>query len=398
LIILSGDSYPTLVGRVLEWRPVVFVGLISYSLYLWHWPLLAFTTYLSLQKPAVPWRVALVMASFVPAVLSWKFVETPFRRRSLCNRRSQVFALAGFSILLMLVVGGGISWLHGIPSRMSPQAVAYAESRSHFAFRNQITVQAAAAGQFAELGGQPTNQPVEILLWGDSHAQALAPVLDELCRRFSVRGVEATYSATAPLLGYANMEPHSLLEKSPAFTKSVLDYISRRHVKVVILAAFWTSYRSPDSVKACLLATVRAIKEAGAEVYVVKDPPIPLFDVPRHAALTAFHHGNLNDLAVSPEKHHAANVAFDDVFDRIAQTGATVLDAPRYFLNPNGYYDVVRNNQALYFDWEHLSIEGSEVLEPMFEPLFRQVKSGGVGTSPHAVSHGNISNAGRATD
>ena len=284
LIILSGSAKPTLVGRALSLRPVVFIGLISYSLYLWHWPFLVFSKYGSIE-PQNRWLcVGALAASFVPAILSWRFIETPFRKRLLCPRRPQVFALAGCSMLLLVILGGGVYLIHGMPSRLPAQALAYADGRHDFGFRNQISLQQADAGEFAELGGQGTNQPVELLLWGDSHAEAVAPVLDELCRQFSVRGVQATHAATAPLLQYVSTGPSSLKEKSPVFSQSVMNFISQRHVKAVMLAAYWTTYRPPDSLNDSLVLTVQTVTASGARIYVVKDAPIPRFDVPRLAA------------------------------------------------------------------------------------------------------------------
>ncbi len=71
----------TSLGRLLSLRWVVFIGLISYSLYLWHWPLVAYTNYWSLKPTPLFWKWLIVLLSFILAVFSWKYVETPFRRR-----------------------------------------------------------------------------------------------------------------------------------------------------------------------------------------------------------------------------------------------------------------------------------------------------------------------------
>ena len=376
LVILSGDARPTLVGRALALRPIVFIGLISYSLYLWHWPLLVFSKYISLGAQSWKLRGALLMASFALAVLSWKFVETPFRRRLICPRRPQVFALAGFSFLIFMVLGSGIYFTKGMSSRFPAKALIYSNYRNDRAFLNQITLQQAAAGQFAELGAQSSDQPVEILIWGDSHAMAVTPVLDELCRRFSVRGVQATHSSTAPLLGYVSNGAYGLKEHSPAYSKSIVDYISQRHIKTVILAAVWKNYGPPSSLDASLTSTVQAILASGARVYVLKDVPIPGFDVPRHAALTVYHQGDPAKLAIPPDKYRVDNGDFEFIFDHLSKMGATVLETPLYFLNSNGLYDVVRDDKALYRDSHHLSVEGSRLLVPMFEPLFRPSETG----------------------
>jgi peptidoglycan/LPS O-acetylase OafA/YrhL len=371
LIIFSGSAKPTLISRLLVLPPVVFIGLISYPLYLWHWPLLDFAKYSSVGIPSWKLRVSLLMLSVALAAASWTWIETPFRKRLFCRRRAQVFALAACSMLTLLILGGGVYFTDGMPSRLPAKAIAFFNYRNDRAFLNEITLQQAAAGQFAELGAQSTNQPIEILIWGDSHAMSVAPVLDELCRRFSVRGVEATHSSIAPVLGYSSGAAYGLSETSLAFSRSVVDFITKNHIRAVIIAAFWMDYGPHDLVDARLAATVKIIMASGASVYVMKDVPRPDFDVPRLAALTVIHHGNLDRLQTSPEKYAADNHNFESIFNHLSQIGATVFETPKYFLNTNGLYDVVRDEKALYCDSGHLSVEGSKLLSPMLEPLFR---------------------------
>jgi hypothetical protein len=370
LIIVSGGARATMTGKLLSLRPVVFIGLISYSIYLWHWPLLVFSRYMSMGEQSWSLRLGLLLASVALAMLSWKYVETPFRKRLICRRRPQVFALAAGAMMALLICGAGVCYTRGVVSWMPAQATKYSEYKNDRAFRNQISLKQAAGGEFAELGGQSASKPIEVLIWGDSHAMAITPVLDELCKRFSVRGLEATHASTAPLLGYVSKGTYALNEQSPTFSKSVFDFIAQRHIKTVILAAYWAEYGPPDLLIANLAKTVRALMDCGVKVYVVKDVPSPGFDVPRCAALTVLRHGELGKLAFSPEKFRSVDNDYEPVFEHISKMGATVLDAPRYFLNTNGLYDVIRDDKPLYWDSQHLSIEGSRVLTPMFEPLF----------------------------
>lgn len=370
LIIHSGRGMkPALANRMLALKPVVFIGLISYSLYLWHWPVLLFAKYRSLGAQSWELRAVLLLASFALAVGSWKWIEMPFRRRLFCPHRPQVFAFAGCGFLTLVIFGGSVCLKHGVPSRLPADAVRAYDCKYNYSFRNDITPKMAAAGQFAELGAQNTNQEIGLLLWGDSHAMAVAPVLNELCHRFSVRGVEATHSQTAPILEYWNN--FGLQKKSIAFSQSVVEFIAQKHIKSVILAAKWQVYGPPDLVDSKLTATVVAIEASGASVYILKDVPIPDFNVPKQAALTVMRHGEMAELGTNPTKYAADNHNYELLFDRLSKLGATILDTPKYFLNTNGLYDVVRDDKILYCDSDHLTIDGSKLLTPMFEPLFR---------------------------
>jgi len=313
------------------------------------------------------------MVSVALATASMNWIEAPFRKRLLCPRRHQVFALASCTMLTLLIFGGGVFLKHGVRSRISSKADIFLTGKDDVAFRNEITPQQAAAGQFAELGAQSTNQPIKILLWGDSHARHVASALDELCRRFSVRGVMATHSSTAPILQYFQTKKYGLNENAPAFSQSVVEFIVKNHIKTVILGASWSSYGPTNIVDSKLKETAQTIMASGASVFILKDVPRPGFDVPMQASITVRQHGDLAQLEITLAKYAALNDGYEQIFNHLKKIGVTVLDTPKYFLNTNGRYDVIRNDKVLYFDSDHLTTAGAKLLLPMFEPLFRNM-------------------------
>jgi peptidoglycan/LPS O-acetylase OafA/YrhL len=369
LIIFFSHSKSTLVGRALSWKPIVFIGLISYSLYLWHWPILVFSKYIDPSPQSWLLRITLLAASVVLASLSWKFIETPFRKKVVCSRRRQIFTVAGTILAIELCLGATIIATRGGPARLNTKAQAFADFKNNSAFLNEITLEQAVAGKFVDLGTVVGDNKIQILVWGDSHAMAITPAIDTLCRRFSVRGVEATHSATAPLLGYISKSPFSLREKSPEFSKAVMNFILRNKIKKVVIAAVWTAYGPPAELDSNLCATARVLVAAGVQVCVLKDVPMPGFDVPRHAALKVFHGRDVAELAIPSAQYEQATQDFNVVFEHLKKLGAIVLDPTQCFASSHGF-DVVRDNNVLYRDWHHLSVEGAKLLIPIFEPLF----------------------------
>lgn len=107
LIYAQSGETPTLVGRLLSLRPLVFIGLISYSLYLWHWPVFAFSRYW-LGSLSVSLKIASLLVSFALAYLSYYFVETPMRRGRDQVKPAKVFstALISASILVLISIFG----------------------------------------------------------------------------------------------------------------------------------------------------------------------------------------------------------------------------------------------------------------------------------------------------
>ena len=343
LIIFSGGSSSvkrTLISRGLAWKPVVFIGLISYSLYLWHWPLLVFSKYYNFylygKNPSWQLRITLLLVSVALAAVSLKWIETPFRKRWLCPRRPQMFALAGCATLTLLSFGVAIYLKHGIHSRLPSKADAFLAAKVDFAFRNNITPQQAAAGQFAELGAQSGNKPIAILLWGDSHAMHAAPALDELCRRFSVRGVAATHDATAPMLKYSQIVNNAgLNETAPIFSQSVVDFITQHRIKTVIISARWSLYRPTNMVAANLTETVQTIMASSATVFILKDVPRTDFDIPTRAGFTEMLHGDLDKLEISQVQYATLNADYEPIFNHLSEMIATILEPAKCFINTN---------------------------------------------------------------
>jgi len=144
LIIGAGESGSSFIGKALSWRPIVFVGLISYSLYLWHWPVLVLNdlglwpnfgafvpqrwalVILLLQKSN---RAILLLFAFGLAVLSWRFVERPFRSHRSRMARQPLFALAAMVAVVLLLFSGVVIQTSGFPRRFPDRAVQVAAFR-----------------------------------------------------------------------------------------------------------------------------------------------------------------------------------------------------------------------------------------------------------------------------
>lgn len=195
LIIAAGESGSSLVSKALSLRPIVFIGLISYSLYLWHWPVLVLSdlglwpnfSALIPQRWAFPIllqksnRPMLVLLAFGLAVLSWRFVERPFRSHPRRVGRQPLFGLAGAVAAVLLLFSGAAIHTSGFPRRFPDRAVQVASFRLPpdsmigqlgdcvITESNQTTVFFERDGNC--LHSDPSNETY--LLLGDSHAYSL---------------------------------------------------------------------------------------------------------------------------------------------------------------------------------------------------------------------------------
>lgn len=371
LVIACGTR--SMAGRLLALPWLVGIGLVSFSLYLWHWPLLVFSKYWA-SVPLTVWqRILLLTATGILAALSWKWVEQPFRKRVVCGSRRSIYAFGAACSGLMLALGCALHLLHGVPARIPAAAQIYAAGRSDSIFRKEVSLEQAQRGDFVTLGGKE-QRPPGVLVWGDSHAMALLPVMDDLCKDKGVQGFAAVHYQTPPLLSYLPAGPYSLKDKTPLFGAAVLDFVRSKKIPRVVLTASWNYYFEADhgsKIRQALLDTVTALKNAGASVWVMEDVPSQPFDVPRRlAAEVMFYHGDVNLVGLPLTTHRADSVQQHDVLQSLAPQHYTLLDPAGIFLNPQGLCRVAANGRTLYTDSSHISTQGARFLRPLVASIF----------------------------
>ncbi len=388
-VIWSNSRRLTSLGALLSMRPVVFIGLISYSLYLWHWPVLVYSKYWSLGDVSVRNRVVLLLISAVLAIFSWKFVETPFRKRKLLKSRRQIFRLAGVVTVLLFVSGLTIHASGGFPSRMPPAVQEYANAVGDHDYPRGVELKQAQAGDFPEIGSGDKGRPIDLLVWGDSHAMAAMPVLDLLCREHSVRGVSATHLATAPLKGYKSDNRNSPKDDGTAFNSAVLEFIHAKHIPDVVLIARWGGYIETDKgtarLRSGILATMDALQDAGTRIWILRQVPEHPRDVPRDLATAVFNRRDPNKLGLSLAEHLEAYHRQDTLFEGLSERypNVVVLNPTDLFVNSFGRCRIALDGKALYRDKDHLTPPGAMVLRPLFEPIFLALNESG---REHAVA------------
>ncbi|MGD0812855.1 MAG: acyltransferase family protein [Verrucomicrobiota bacterium] len=387
LVIWANSRSLTSGGRLLAARPVVFIGLISYSLYLWHWPLLVFFKYWKLSPVPASQRLLLLLLSFIFAVFSWRFVETPFRKRVLLVRRWQIFSFGGASTAGLIIAGLAVFKLQGLPSRIPARALQYLEGDTILkggvdpAFRRQLGLTDALKGDFIAVGTRDTNLPVSLLIWGDSHAEVELPVLDAVCKEHLVRAVAATHSQTAPLTGYQSQGPWSLNEDSIAFNGAVVGFIRSKHVRDVLIIGRWDYYiemdKGTDRLRKGVLATISALRNSGARIWIMRQVPKYPWNVPKALASAVLHGRDPEQLGRPLAEQREASKGQDPMFDGLGAMfpGVTVLDPTALFVDGSGRCRVEQNGKPLYFDTDHVNVTGAMGLRPLFEPILGMSKA-----------------------
>lgn len=395
LIILFANG-ETWVGRVLSCRPLVLIGMISYSAYLWHQPLFAFARHNSLVQPALPVMLSLACLSLILAWLSWRFIEQPFRTKGTFNRR-QIFGIGAGGSAVFVAVGLTGYFNNGFTQRFNVDPVLFQEFADP-QIRERCDRNAGGTGRdidFCLFGLADSNATPDVAVFGDSHSEALLATFDAAAREQNETLVHIGLGGCLPLLGVDVAHGNYAPGVCEAMASREFEYVKKRGIRKVVLVARWTLYTDGDyhdremnryflvsrdsrerSQRASrmvfrqgLQETLRAYREIGTEVFIVAQVPQQMINpknlyyrLARNASQTPEQKLQLvGDLSVPLERHdelqrftrqtfeyerrhHDFNlVTLDDVFCRRQQC-------------------LIGDMNSWYKDFNHLNENGAQLL------------------------------------
>jgi peptidoglycan/LPS O-acetylase OafA/YrhL len=357
LLLWSGQPLPdpttqtqTLPARLLSTRPLVFIGLISYSLYLLHWPIVAFQSMGGLWGYGLPHRVSSAITfvvSLVLATLSWRFVERPFRDGKLKLTGSHAFWFAGVSVAVLVACGGTALALHGLPGRFSPEAIrvaGYVDEPMNFRIGTCMVIRASDFNPGVCLREDPTRQ--NWLLIGDSHAAALWAGL--VAALPDVNILQANRAACHPDPAQTGGECGILMQE--IFN----GFLATHHVDRIVAVSRWTA--DDVGVVDRLLTWSRAHRIPVTLIGPTQeyDAPLPrllAFGILRHDPGFAYRHRSLNSAKI------------DALFQRDAETRWHVpyISLVGMFCSPStcATYVAGKRSAPLMSDEDHFTNEAS---------------------------------------
>lgn len=267
----TGKSYAS---RLLELKPFVWIGLISYSLYLVHWPLVSFATHLTLRPVNAP--VMLTLISILLAAALWKWVEQPFRTHSVLKTRKLVFVASFVSIALAVLVSFFIISKAGFPGRPADyehKDVAMEKWRNGTCFfeAGQPISAFSETDCTHDLGFDDT----KILLWGDSYAAQYVSGLAAVADKLGSNVMQITFAGCPPLMNYSS----SGLPACAAFNRKAMALATNGDFSVVLLTGRWDLHRE-NTIKD-LQPTLEHLVNRGLKVVVIGQAPRFIDDVQR---------------------------------------------------------------------------------------------------------------------
>ena len=368
LIILCGHWYQGGLARLLSLRPMVWIGLVSYSAYLWHWPLLSFLRYGHARIGPLSGLVVFAL-TFVLAWLSYRYVEQP--ARSVRWSVLRVFelqyvvpagALAALAVAAVKLDGFGLRYF----DERYRSALAAMQNQvlppHHFDFvcqRQRVPSDLLTSPQCVL--GAPPEGPPQAILWGDSNAAHYVGIVAAFAQEAGFRFRNVAVGACPALDG----DPRPFVDAERlADCRASLGVIrpAVERFPVVIVSMSWTAYRGGPEFLRAAEDTIRRLAGEGKQVVVLGKIPViaeydrrcrekalsyPFLDCPRSA----------NPLPLGIAE---VNAALKDFAGTVLNV--TYFDVTRY-LCPNDFCSAFgADGHPLYYDTGHLTMEASREL------------------------------------
>ena len=390
LILWSGLGEPPGAAALLRAGPVVGLGRVSYSFYLWHWPPLVLAG-LILQQPLPPLlSAALVALALGLAILSWRFVEQPWR----ATRGRWVHAgLAVLAGVVLIGAGAAAYATHGLPGRVPPGVVLedtdISPMRSTCFLGWTPQVEPPAACVYGDPGAS-----AKVLVWGDSHADAVTPgvlawTTPGKGEGKRLRVAQATRAGCPPLVGVTvltdgrNRDPNCTRFDGKVLARLAAD----PSITLVILAARWPLYMNAappmggydppmtlmsngrkTDLAAALDRTFAAIEASGSKAQVVVIGPIPELPISPPDCVAQAKRFGLGqghcERAPDADTLARADPAIGAILRAMARHPGPRLVLPSRDLCAGGSCKAVEDGDILYFDTDHLSASGARRLVP----------------------------------
>ncbi len=394
LLLANGQSVNAINGLLSTPGPV-FIGKVSYSLYLWHWPVFVYSNY---------WRDGYsgwlevsgwIALSFALGVLSWRFIETPFRQIPRPNGRKVLAALTAPSVMA-LGFGLYIFLQDGLTQRFDRKTQAHIQASADFLqdwSRCHVPDNGPFTGvELCPIG--PEGAP-EVLIWGDSHVRAIKEGLEMASWEADTPGLIIWHAGCPPLFGVAKTESYATPSEDTACTKvkSIIerDLNTLDSVHTVLLVGRWSYYATGHGIgldkgntinltghgetdnasvlKAGIERTLPELKSEFEHVLVFEQvPEIPHYDSRRAARDLAHGHRAPEQVAKT------ARVALDAVqkrqaFAREAFSNASMVESWGAFCDER-LCSALKGENSLYFDNNHITNSTARTISPRFQFLF----------------------------
>jgi hypothetical protein len=389
-LIIAFSNSNDLVGKLLGSKLLVGIGLISYSSYLWHHPLLAFARLRSINEPSIYLLGLLAVLSILFGYLSWKYIETPFKNKNSIPR-NKIFIFSILASLLFVIIGflgylsNGFPARLNIPAEVSKSLIAEELKKencgTNFNDKNFKAIELCSIGEVKKSN-------ITLAIIGDSHVKAILPALDKIGKQKNERYIHMDKAGCPPFLNI-DIIGNNVRDKSCRdLAIKQYNFITTHNIKNVLLISRWSMYTDgnynntvfyylvsdedyyPDkntsrlNFKLSLKNTIKMYKQAGVNVFVLAQIPTQKFnasDVYNKIYLFKIKNKDhaISQLSVPKSQHLQLQSFSREVMNKLNdELKFTIINLDDAFCDEKKCY-IGNGKYSKYKDYDHLSSSGS---------------------------------------
>ena len=378
LIIYSGTRNDTYVSSFLSNKYIRYIGLISFSLYLWHWPIIALTKNIIMGELTVTVKLSIFILALILSAITYRFVEQPFRKKQELKNFLQI-KTALIALASLAIIGSALYIF--IKMNFKEKQGPHIHTNC---FRTEETLKSTQKCSF----GVKDSHKI-FLLYGDSHSAAMYPAFEKLALKNGWRGIPASFDGCAPLFDVFRLDGIGNASNCTGeYSKYVETFLekNKESIDVVFLVARWTLYEKGwikngrlqrethflsdkdiksknaiDSSKVLQKAIIRTVDKISEELHIqtIILAPVPVLNG----------RGLVN---VTKEEYKDQRSFIDEIFKTLKQKPLIKIIDPIDIFCPTNICKMYDNNEKLYKDDNHVSYKGSLLLYPLLESALQK--------------------------
>ncbi len=362
LIIWSNiNTGSTLVAKTLSIGWVRKLGLISYSLYIFHWPFIIFAQYWSIEPLSLAWRLVVLSLTIAASWLSWRFIEQPFRKIATMEPRIRRMAIIGVAVTTVLIVSAA-TWVidnKGFVENQNANVTASLTAADAFSpdrkkCHSHEMAKAIPVAAACVIG---SNTPATIAVWGDSHGVELAKALGDEAAKQQRSVMQLTSSSCPPVLNFEAVNNPNCRTKNDQIFKFLKQNLQIKYVVMAMSNAHITPQNDFE-----LVETISALRRIGKTVVLVAPFPRPPVNVPHARARTYYYHREQSLGSIPLSAHRDATKDIRNKIAKIPHGADFILVDPAADFCSNGECNFSQGHKLLYFDDNHPSIYGASLV------------------------------------
>ena len=391
LIIIYTDK-KTFLFKILTYKPIVFLGLVSYSLYLWHQPVLSFSKIFYGTELSIFATFFLLSISFVLSLLSWRFIEQPFRNKKIINDKNFLKILITFiltlsTLALMMYLGKISSVKKKLPEKITQT---FSISNNNHCFGLDGSHLKNSKKWYCEVGNKKSE--ISFIVIGDSHASALIPGFNLAAKEKKTKGIITGFAGCPVLLSIQSIRDNNKTKDCLKLSEKVFNFAKSNKIKKIFHVGRWNYYTGDeynrnefqpitsnnslfsnkknskkDFIKG-LKHNIKSYNDINIDPIFVYQAPLQLYE-PQFIYLNAY---DFQNNKVNLEKVEKFSVSFKKNIDsqKFIRKNINLLKKENYRIKEIDLNDLFCNKSkclvgnektSFYGDNDHLSIEGAKL-------------------------------------